>query len=200
MILNYFPRILKNNTMDILRMSIIVVMMVTGSCATAPRVILQGHNTSTLTGQRLMLDHQTLGKQIESSITFGKRALLMQEAMECVISKTDALVSPSWHLQKQLIKLQYLKTHDLAYYQSLVAMLRKCSQTRLYLSQQIIRSSSNQYKMEWNAPKRNYRTRYRREGLQESRLQKHQSSKLKRGLTQQSIGKTQATTHMTGKN
>jgi len=55
--------------------------MVIGSCATAPRVTLQGHTISTLTGQRLMWEHRTLGRQIEYSITFGKRARLITEKL-----------------------------------------------------------------------------------------------------------------------
>ena len=107
-------------------MNLIIAVMVIGSCATAPPVTLQDHTTFTLTGQKLMLDLPTLGKQIEYSIIFGKPAKPIADPTECVSLKIDGQDSVLWHLPSALIKLPHQKTLDLEYCLRPVLMQKKC--------------------------------------------------------------------------
>ena len=159
MILSYYQKILKNSITNILKLSLAVAMMATGSCGTVKSVTLQGHTISTSTGRKLTWDHQTLEKQIESSSISGKRAQLMQEVMECATLRIDDQGFPSWLVQRRLTELRFLETHGSVSYQSLVVMLKRCLQTKLYQYQQTTHSSLNQYKMEWNDQRPNYRIR-----------------------------------------
>ena len=184
MILSYYQKILKNSITNILKLSLVVAMMVTGSCGTVKSVTLQGHTISTSTGRKLMWDHQILEKQIESSSISGKRAQLMQEVMECATLRIDDRGFPSWLVQKRLTELRFQEIHGSESYQSLVVMLKRCLQTKLYQYRQTTRSFSNQYKTEWNGLKRNYPIRSPREDLRESPLPR-QPKKNKKDLIQQ---------------
>ena len=122
-------------------MSLVGGLMVIGSCATAPRVTLQGHTISTLTGQKSTWDHRTLDRQTEFFTISGKRARLIQEVMECATSRTDGLVSPSWEARRLFTKLRSPGIPDSEFYLNLEEMQRRCSLIKLYQYQQIIRSS-----------------------------------------------------------
>ena len=181
--------------------SLLGVIMVTGSCATTPRVTLQGHTMSTLIGQRSTWAHQTLDRRIESSITFGRRARLIQDVMECATLRTDGLVFPSWQAQRLLTKLRSLETLDSEFYLSLELMLKRCSQTRWSQFQRTTRSSSNRSRTVWKDPKRNYPTRFRHEDLRESPYeQPRRRTTNNRDWTRPSTGRIQETTHMMGRN
>ncbi len=164
MILNNIKKILKKNTINILIPSLIIVMMVIGSCATGFRVSLQDHTISTSTGLKLMSDHRILDMPIEYFFISGKLANWTIDPMECAISRIDGLVSPLWRVQKLSILQQQLRIQDLGYYLRQEQMLKRCLQTRWYLYPRITHSFSNRYRTEWNVPKQNYRTRYRQEG------------------------------------
>ena len=201
MILNNIRTILKKSIMTISTVSLLGGIMVIGSCATAPRVTLQGHTISTLTGQRSMWAHRTLDKQIEYSITFGRRARLIQDVMECATSRTDGLVFPSWQAQRLLTKLRSLETLDSEFYLSLDLMLKRCSQTRWFQYRQTTRSSSNRSRMVWKDPKRNYPTRFRHEDSREIPCEPPRRRRTNnRVWTQPSIGRTQETTRTMGRN
>src|SRR6056300_1447643 len=88
--------------------------------------------TCTCSGPRLMLGHQSLGKQIDYSLYSGKLAKQIPDVMECAISKTDALDLASWHQLKLLTGLQYQAMHDSAYCPNLVGTQKKCSQIKWY--------------------------------------------------------------------
>ena len=118
MILNIILKKLKSNTINILIPSLLVGMMVIGSCATVSHATLQDHTICISTGQRLTWGHRISGMPTESSITFGKHARLIADVMECATSKTDGLALASWRLQKLLTLLQHQGTRDLEYYLS----------------------------------------------------------------------------------
>jgi len=65
--------------------------------------------TCICSGQKLTSELQIIEKQIESSSYSGKPVRLMTDAMECVILKTDGVVSPLCHRQSLLIKPQFLQ-------------------------------------------------------------------------------------------
>ena len=146
--------------------------MVTGSCATVNRVILQGHTICTSTGQKLMLERQSLDTQTEYFIIFGKRAKPIIDVTECAISKIDGLDLASWHHQKLLTWLQHQETRGLVYYPKQELMLKKCLPIKLYQYQSTIHSSLNQYKTGWSDLKLNYHTKFPQEDLQEIPLRK----------------------------
>ncbi len=200
MILNNIKTILKKNITTILTVSLLGVIMVIGSCAMAPRVTLQGHTISTLTGQRSMWEHRTLGRQIEYSITFGRRARLIREVMACATLRTDGQVFHSWQAQKLLTKLRSQETLDSEFYLNLDLMLRRCSQTRWFQYHQTTLSSSNQYKTVWKDPKPSYPIRFRQEDLPEILCAPPRRKKTNnRVWTQQSTGRIQETTRMMGR-
>ena len=198
MISKYFRTILKSSTTIISIMSLVVGLTVIGSCATGPRVTLQGHTISTLTGQKSTWAHQILDRQIKYSTISGRRARLIQEVMACATSRTDGLVFHSWEVQRLFTKLQSPEIPDLEFYRSLEEMRRRCSQIRLYQYLLTTRSSSNQSKTVWRGPRRNYRIRHHKEDSLEipsTRLPR----RLKKVWTQQSTGRTQGTTRMMGR-
>jgi len=191
MILNYFQKILKNSTTSILKPSLLVAMMVIGSCGTVSRVTLQ---------QRLMWDHQILEKQIESFTTSGLHAQLMHEVMECATLRIDGQDFPSWHRQRLLTRLLYLETLDLGSYQSQVEMLKRCLRTKLYQSQLITRSFSNPSRMAWKDRRQNSRIRYPRVDSLERHLPSLPKERLKKAWTQRSTGRIPETTRMMERN
>ena len=195
MILSNIKKILKKNTINILIPSLIIAMMVIGSCATVPRVSLQGHTISTSTGLKSTWDHRTLGMPIEYFFISGRLANWTIDPMECAISRIDGLVSPLWRVQKLSILQQRLRIQDLGYYLRQEQMLRRCLQTKWYLYPRITHSFSNQYRTEWNVPKQNYRTRYRQGGSREIPLKPRVPRRIpKQDWIRLSTGRTPVTT------
>ena len=117
-------KILKNNTTLILKMSLILVAMVTGSCATGSRVTLQGRTIYTSTGQRLMLEHLISDRPTGYFTTFGKPVRLINDPTGCAILRTDVQVFHSWHHLKLLTRQQPQRIQDLVYYPKAVVMLK----------------------------------------------------------------------------
>ena len=190
--------------MNILILSLIIVMMGIGSCATVPRTILQDHTIRILPGQRLTWDHPILGKQTEYFTTFGRLARQIEDLTACVTLRTGAPVSALWHPQRLSTWQQYQKILDLGSYLKLVQMQRRCSQIRWYQYQLTTRSFSNQYKTVWKGPKRSYPIRYRQEDLQETPsrrvIVRRNMGRGYRGSTRQSTGRTRATTRTMERN
>jgi hypothetical protein len=108
--------------------------------------------TCTCNGQRLISEHQTIEKQTDYSLYFGKPVKQMHERMECVTLKS---VPQNW-----LTKQQYPVIQDMEYYPNQVLMPKKCLPIKLYPSQLIIRSSSNPSKMVWIVLKPNLPIEY----------------------------------------
>ena len=81
-------------------------------------------------GARLMLGQQIIGNQIDYSTFSGKLAKQTKDVMVYATSKTGGLVSPLWHHQTQLTKLQLAQTQDSVSYQNQGVMLKKCLLTR----------------------------------------------------------------------
>ena len=168
MTFNPIPKILKKNTTNILIVSLIIVMMGIGSCATVPRTTLQDRTMSISLGQRSTWEHQILGRQTESFITFGRHVRQIRDLMECATLRTDGLALASWHPQRLLTWQQLPRTLDLGSYLKLEQMQRRCLQTRLYPYRSTIHFFSNQYRMGWNDRRRSYPIRYRQEDLPET--------------------------------
>ena len=201
MILNSTKKILKKNTISILTLSLIIGMMVIGSCATEYRLSLQGHTIYTSTGLRSTWDHQILDKQIDYFFISGKPVNWIIDPMECATSKIDGLVSPLWRVQKLSILQPLQKIQGLEYYQRQELMRRRCLQTRWYLYPRTIRSFSNQYRMVWNVPRLSYPTRSRQEGLREIPLEPREPKRIRRpDWIQRLTGRTPVIIPTTGKN
>ena len=154
----------------------------------------------TSNGQKLMLDKQNLGKPIDSSLFFGKRAKLIKDLTECATLKTDVLDSLSWHQGKRLTWRQYLATLDSVSYQNQVQMLKKCSQIKLYRSRLITRFSSNRFKTVWTDPKPNLPTGFQLPDSLEKNWKQMSSWKKSWAWTPLSTGKILVITPMTEKN
>ena len=91
MTFNPIQKILKKNTTSILIMSLIIVMMGIGSCATVPRTTLQDRTMSISLGQRSTWEHQTLDRRIESFTISGRHARQIKDLTECATLRTDGL-------------------------------------------------------------------------------------------------------------
>ena len=201
MILNNTKKILKKNTKSTLILSLIIVPMVIGSCATGYQLSLQGHTISTSTGLRSMWDPQILDRQIDYSFIFGRPVNWIIDPMECVTSRIDGLASPLWRVQKWSTLQPLQRIQGLAFYQRQELMLKRCLQTRWYPYPRIIRSFSNRYRTVWNAPRRNYPTRSRREGLREIPLEPQEPRRIHQpDWIQRSTGRIPATTPTMGRN
>ena len=187
--------------MGILKVSLITVLMVTGSCATMSLVTLQDRTIYTSTGQKLMLDHLILGKQTEYSTTFGKLARQIEDLTACATLRIEDQGLALWHPQRLLTWQQYPKTLGLGYYLRLAQMQRRCSQIRWYQYPSTIHSFSSQYRTVWKDRRQNYPTRSRQEDSQEIQSRRVIIRKnTGRGSTQQSTGKTRETTRTMGRN
>ena len=130
MIFKAILKILKTNITITLIMSLIIVMMVIGSCATVNRATLQGHTISTSTGQKLMWDHQILDRQIGYFSTFGKLVRLIPDPMECAILRIGDPDLALWPHLSASTRLQLQQTLGLGYYLKLEQMLKRCSQIK----------------------------------------------------------------------
>jgi hypothetical protein len=97
-------------------------------------------------------------------------------------------------------KLQYQAMHGLGYCPNLGPTLKKCSQIKLYPYLLTTRSFSSQYRMEWTDQKQSWHTEYQRRNLREENWIKAKGRRSSRVSTQQSTGRTQATTRTTGRN
>lgn len=190
--------------MNILKASLIIVLMVTGSCATMSLVTLQDRTIYTSTGQKLMLDHLILDKQTEYSITFGRLARQIEDLTECATSRIDGLGLALWHPQRLLTWQQYPKTLGLGSYLKLVQMQKRCSQIRWFQYPLITRSFSNQYRTVWKDQKQNYPIRFRPEDSQETPSRRviirKNVGRNYEGLTPRSTGRTRGTTRTMGRN
>ena len=127
---------------------------------------------------RLMLGSQTLEKQIDYSSLFweacqGRHKMLS----ECATLRIDGLDLASCQAARQLIKLQSLQMLDSESYRRLVAMQRRCLQTRSYQYQYTTHSFSNQSRTEWTGQKQNSPIEYQHPSLQESPSADNQPTK-----------------------
>ena len=148
----------------------------------------------TCSGPRLTLVSQTLESRTDYSSYSGKLVKQTHDLTECVILKTDV---PDFLLclqQKPLIWRQLRQMHGMVSCLSLAPMLRKCSQTKLYLYQSTTRSFLNQYKTVWTGQRQNLRIEYPRQNIQEENLKQTKSFKSLMVSTRQLTGKTQETT------
>ncbi len=202
MISHTIQKTIRKNNMSTLTKSLIIVLMVTGSCATVPRVTLQGHTISTLTGPKSTWDLQTLDRQIEYFTTSGRLARQMPGLMECATLRIDDLDFLSWPHLNASTRLQLQRTLGLGYYQRLEQMRRKCLQTRWYQLVSTTRSSSNQYRTGWSVPKPNSPTKYPPEDLPETPFEKPKwkEREWEKVWTRPSIGRIPGTTPMMGRN
>ena len=100
MILKHKGKIQKKNIINILMMSLIIVLMVIGSCATAPHVTLQDRTMYISTGLRSTWVHPTFDMRTGYFSTFGRHARPIIDVMGCATLRIDGLVSPLWRLQK----------------------------------------------------------------------------------------------------
>ena len=201
MILQDIQKKIKKSITSTLIPNLIIVMMVTGSCATVPRVTLQGHTISTSTGPKSTSDLQILDKQIESFIIFGRPARPILGHMECATLRIGGLDLVSWPHLSASTRLQLQKTLGLGSYLRLEQMLKKCLQIRLYQYRPIILSSSNQSRTVWSAPKRSYPIRSLQEDLRETRYDPPDPPKrrYRTDWIRPSIGRTRETTPMMGR-
>ena len=122
---------LKKNGMIISTKSSKEENRVTGFIITMFLLILLAHITCTCNGQRSILEHQTLEKQTDSSLYFGKHVKQIQDVTACATSKTDDLDSLLCQAQNLSTRLQYLPMLDLEYFPSLEQMPKKCLRIKL---------------------------------------------------------------------
>ena len=122
----------------------------------------------TCSGPRLMLGSQTLEKRTDYSLYSGRHARQIRDATEFAISRIDGLDLASCQALRLLTKQLYLPTLDSESYRKLVQMQRRCLPIRSYQYQYIIPSSSNQYRMEWIAPRQSWPTVSQHPNSQES--------------------------------
>ena len=202
MIFKAILKILKTNIIVISIMSLIIVMMVIGSCATVPRATLQDRTMYISTGLRSTWAHQTFDMQTGYFSTFGRHARLITDAMGCATLRIDGLVSPLWRLQKWSTLQQQLRIQDLGFFLKVEPMLRRCSRIRWYPSPLITRSFSNLSRTVWNAQRRNSRTRYRQGDslVIRSVPQPPPPMRYRMDWTPQLTGRTRGTIHTTGRN
>ena len=201
MISSNIKKFLKKNTIGTLMLSLIIVMMVIGSCATEYRLSLQGHTTSTSTGLKSTWDPPTLDMPIDYFFISGRRANWIIDHTECATSRIDGLGLASWRVQKWSILQRQLKIHDLEFYLKRDLMLKRCLQTRWYPYLPITHSFSNLYRMGWNVQRQNYPIRFRQEGLQEIRLKPRGPRRMhQQDWTQRSTGRTRVIIPTMGRN
>ena len=149
---------------------------------------------------RLTLGSQTLGKQTDYSLYSGRLAKQTHGLMECATLKT---VVQDFHLclqQRPLIWRQLLQMHGTVSCLSLEPMLRKCSQTRLYLYPSTTRSSSSPSRTVWTDPRPNLPIEYQPVDSLENRFKIKKTRNYSRDWTPQSTGKTQVITPTMGRN
>ena len=202
MIFKAILRILKTNIIVTSIMSLIVVMMVIGSCATVPRATLQDRTIFISTGLKSMWVPQTFDMRTGYFSTFGRHARLITDVMGCATLRIDGLVSPLWRLQKLSTLQQQLRIQDLGFFLKVEPTLRRCSPIRWSQSQLITRSFLNQYRTVWNVQKRNSRTKYHQGGSRGIRYEPPAPPPLRyrTDWTPQLIGRTRGTIHTTGRN
>ena len=124
----------------------------------------------TFSGQKLMLATQTLEKQTDYSLYFGKHVKQTSGLMECAILKIVDQDSHLWRQEKLLIKQLLVQMHDSEYCPNLDQTPRKCSQIRLYQYQSIIHSFLNQYRTGWTDQRPSSRTEYPLQNSQDGTL------------------------------
>ena len=103
----------------------------------------------TCSGPKLMLGSQTIGKQTDYSLSFGKLARQIHDTMGCATLRTGDQGCISLHLERWSTWQPYQVTPGMVYFQSPVLMQRRCSQTRWFQFQLIIPSFSNPSRTEW---------------------------------------------------
>ena len=186
--------------MGILMMSLQNVMRGIGSIIIKFQLILLALITCTCSGPRLMWGDQIIGKRTEFSSSFGKHAKPMQEHTGCVtlrIEDRDLVLCP---VPRQSIRPQALLMPVLAYSVKQELMLKRCLQTRLFQYPLTIHSFLSQYRTEWTVPRLNSRIVSPPQNLPVSPSLPKRPEKNLKGLTQQSTGRIQETTHMMGRN
>ena len=154
----------------------------------------------TCSGVRLMLGDPNSGKLTDYSTYSGKLVKQTEGVTACLISRTDVQVFRLWLQERRSTWPQYQVMHGLGYCPNLAPMRRKCSRIKSYPYLSIIRSFSNRYKTVWTDQRPNWPTEYRPRGSQENRSKTSKTKNYLRVSTQQSTGKTQGTTPMTGRN
>ena len=202
MIFMNYKKIKRLITTSILTLSLIGVMLVTGSCVTAYPHISQDPIICTSTGLRLTSVLQTSGKRIESFIISGRRVKLIRDRTGCVTLKIDGVDFHSWHHLRPLIKQQFQRIPGLEFCLRQVLTQRRCSSIRWYQYPSIIHFSLSPYRTGWSDPRLNYPTRYRRGNSRGVLYPRHRvrNSRSERGSTPRSTGRTRETTRTMGRN
>ena len=183
-------------------MSLIIALMVIGSCATVPHVTLQDRTMYISPGLKSTWVHPTFDMQTGYFSTFGRHARLITDVMGCATLRIDGLVSPLWRLQKLSTLQQQLRIQDLGFFLKVEPTLRKCSRIKWSQSQLITRSFLNQYRTVWNVQRRNSRTRYRQGDslVIQSVPQPPPPTRYRPAWIPQLTGRTQGIIHTTGRN
>ena len=158
MIGDNIQRILKQNGMITSIMNLPVGRKVFGFITKTFLLTLVVLITCTCSGLRLTSGHQTFGSQIDYSSFSGKLVRLTYDPMECVTLRTGVLGFHSWHRERWLTWQLYPATHDMAFYQSLGLMPRRCLPIRWYPYQLTTPSFSNRPRTEWTVQRPNLPT------------------------------------------
>ena len=179
--------------------SLLDVKKVIGTIIKVFLLILLVLTTCTCSGLKLMWGTQTLENQTDYSIYSGRLARQIQDATDCATLRIDAQASLSWLHRTPLTRQQYREMQGLVSLVNQELMRRRCSPIRWYPSQSTILSFSNQYRTEWNAPRRSYRIKSRRRDSLVTPLRRQ--PRISRPVSiPRSTGRTRATTHMTERN
>jgi hypothetical protein len=154
----------------------------------------------TCSGVKSTSVNQISGNQIDYFLYSGKPVRLTHDLMGCAILRIDVVDFRLCPQQRRSIMQQLHLMHGSVSCQSLVPMLKRCSQTRSYRYRLTTRSFSNQYRTVWTGQKPNSLIEYRQRNTQDESLKLMNRSENLTVLTRPLTGKTQATTRMTGKN
>jgi len=110
-------KILKSSTILILKMSLIIVLMVTGSCATMSLVTLQDRTIYTSTGRKLTLEHLILDKPTESFITSGRLARQIED-----LTELKKFITEDWKVDVKSIQEEFSKLENVTSSEDFMSM------------------------------------------------------------------------------
>ena len=185
--------------MNILTKSSLGVKKVIGTITKVFLLILLVLTTCTCSGLKLMWGTQTLENQTDYSIYSGRLARQIQDATDCATLRIDAQASLSWLHRTPLTRQQYQEMQGLVSLVNQELMRKRCLPIRWYPSQSTILSFSNQYRTEWNVPRRSYRIKSRRRDSLVTPLRR-QPRISRQVSTPRSTGRTQGTTRTMERN
>ena len=143
-----------------------------------------------------MLGNQTIGKQTDYSLSFGKLARQIHDPMGCATLRTGVPGFLSWPLERWSTWQPYQVTPGMVYFQSPVLMQRRCSQTRWFQFQLIIPSFSSPSRTEWTVQRPSLPTVSQpvSSPVENLPLPPTKPNRNYRDLTRPSIGRTPVTT------